>query len=118
MSTSRGKLLRQAMQAAQLRSFLGMFIVPHASVASSAHTAYRAPSLTLDPVEFVDNGSGEVLVTERSTPGDVAEPIVVHLVDWADEPEAFSISLANTMFGGTNHVWRSLVGCTLAAWHR
>jgi hypothetical protein len=64
----------------------------------------RAPGLTSDPVQFVNPGSGQVLVTVRTTPGDLDVPIVVHLVDWASSPAAFSISLVNAMFGGSEGV--------------
>ncbi len=64
----------------------------------------RAPGLTSDPVQFVNPGSGQVFLTVRTTPGDLDAPIVVHMVDWANSPAAFSISLVNAMFGGVDGV--------------
>jgi hypothetical protein len=61
--------------------------------------AQRAPGLGADPLHIV-GGSGQVFVTIRTTPGNPAAPIIVHMVDWADTPVAFSLALTNAMFGG------------------
>lgn len=53
----------------------------------------------LPPVQPVD-AAGEVFAFARAVPGDSEAPVVVHLVDWREEPQAFGLSLRPQAFFG------------------
>lgn len=62
----------------------------------------HAEGLATPPVELVGS-SGDVLVTVRAVPGQPQKPVVVHLVEWSDNPPStWGIKLGNKMFGWPN----------------
>jgi len=61
----------------------------------------RAAGLTTSPVTIATD-AGTVFAAVRAVPKAPTAPIVVHLVDWADQPSALRIDLDNEAFGGTN----------------
>ncbi len=52
------------------------------------------------PPAAVHGGSGEVWAFVRARPGEVAAPVVIHLVDWAAEPKPFTLVLRTASFFG------------------
>jgi hypothetical protein len=51
------------------------------------------------PVEL--HGGGRVCAVLRALPGKVDAPVVVHLIDWSEEPQPFELSLSpGAFFGG------------------
>jgi len=49
----------------------------------------------------INNGSGKVYAFARAIPGEPDKQIVIHLIDWADKPEPFRISInPEACFGG------------------
>ena len=45
-------------------------------------------------------GAGDVYAFARAKPGDREAPVVVHLVDWSEQPKAFKVTLLNAKFFG------------------
>jgi len=50
------------------------------------------------------DGSDGVHAFARAKPGDLAAPVVVHLVDWSGEPKPFAVELLNARFFGKRAV--------------
>jgi hypothetical protein len=81
------------------------FVRQHAQLLDGHETAaFVGPGLTDDktgafePLQ-IDGGSGQVFAFARAVPGDTNAPIVIHLVDWDDTPDPFTLRLRNEMFG-------------------
>ncbi|MFW6346759.1 MAG: hypothetical protein ACOC0M_10590, partial [Halomonas sp.] len=55
----------------------------------------------------LETSNDAVCALTRVRPGQRHEPVVVHLVDWSDDPRAFSVQLDPlTLFGGIPYVVR------------
>ena len=58
----------------------------------------RAPELPQDPAKLVGAGD-DILLTLRAVPRDTTAPVVLHAVDWSQDPKPFSIALRHDLFG-------------------
>ena len=56
-----------------------------------------------DPVK-IGGGSGQVYAHVRAVPGNIEAPLVVHLVDWDNTPQGFSVELLNESFGWPTNI--------------